>query len=61
MTRGDQRDRARAKNLAKKAAEGKKPEGSFAQRKERDAAAMREKNARAQAKLAAGDQPLPKK
>lgn len=47
MTRGDQRDRARAKNAAKAAETKKKPEGPLHSRREADAAIMRAKQEKA--------------
>ncbi|KAI9632789.1 uncharacterized protein MKK02DRAFT_41101 [Dioszegia hungarica] len=43
MTRGDQRDRDRAKNLAKLAAAGTKKSGNPQQRREADAKALADK------------------
>ncbi|WRT63943.1 uncharacterized protein IL334_000870 [Kwoniella shivajii] len=45
MTRGDQRERDRAKKLKEEAAKGKKLTGSPQQRREADAAAVQEKQA----------------
>ena len=56
MTRGNQRDLARAKNASKAADDGKgqrKDGKTFSQAKESDADIMRKKNEAAQAKKAA--------
>ncbi|KEF53957.1 uncharacterized protein A1O9_09752 [Exophiala aquamarina CBS 119918] len=62
MTRGNQRDKAREKNLKDQAGQKKKNTQSgteFAKTKEAQAAIMREKQAKAAAK-AAGDGAAPK-